>query len=179
MIESRVFRWACFGLAVVAIAVLLWMVNDMRGELKRTNDTVNRHLPQILDNAKVATDTMARLSKDIESLRDLAGLTAPSDRSLALYADSVLDFLDAQTGQVGLEKKLGSGLKDLVPVADWVRETRREALWLTFRASSKVELLDRLCTNKFGSKWIYAPAAGTPVPLVDFLRQQHADSKAP
>jgi hypothetical protein len=168
-VESRFFKWSCFGLAALAVAALLWMINDLRGEVKRTNEAVNQHLPQILANAKVATDTMAKLSKDIEALRDLAGLTAPSDRSLALYADGVLDFLDTQPGQIGLDKKLGAGMKDLVPVQDWVREARREALWLTFRASSKAELLDRLGKNKFGSKWYYAPPAGEPVPLIDFV----------
>ena len=169
--ESRIFKWSCFGLAVIAVAAMLWILNDLRGEVKRTNEAVNQHLPEILANAKTATETMARLSKDIEALRDLAGLTAPTDRSLALYADGVLDFLEAQPGQIGLEKKIGSGLKDLVPVADWVRDARREALWLTFRASSKTELLDRLGKNKFGSKWYYAPPAGEPVPLIDFVQK--------
>ena len=69
----------------------------MRAELQRTNATVNAHLPQIVANVATATTTLANLSKDIESMRDLAGLTSSaSDPSLATYADSVLDFVEVQ-----------------------------------------------------------------------------------
>lgn len=167
--DNRLFRWACFAVGVAAVAILLWMIDDLRREAKRTNAIIDAQLPRILDNAKTATDTVAKLAKDIEAMRDLAGLSAPADRSLALYADALLDYLEAQPGQIGLDKKLGSGMKDLLPVADWVRDARREALWLTFRASTKADLLDRLAKNKFGSPWYYVPPSGEPVPLAELL----------
>ena len=90
--EARVFKWSCFGLAAAVSAVLLYMLNDMRVEIRRTNDTVNAHLPQILANVNTATTTLAALSKDINSFRDLAGMVdTPQDRSLVVYADSILD----------------------------------------------------------------------------------------
>ena len=114
------FRWACFGLAAVAAAILLWMLNDLRLEVKRTNAIVAEHLPAVLANVKQGTETLAHLSKDIEGMRDLAGIAGgPRDRSLVVYADSVLDFLDQQKGQIGLEKLVGKGLKDIVAVQDW------------------------------------------------------------
>jgi hypothetical protein len=173
------FRWACFGLAAIAVAALLWMLNDLRVEVKHTNAIVAEHLPAVLANVKQGTETLAHLSKDIEGMRDLAGIAnGPRDRSLVVYADSILDFLDQQKGQIGLEKLVGKGLKDTVPVQDWVTGARKEALWLTFRANSKAELLDRLGKNKFGAAWYFAPATGEPVQLIEFLKQNHADSKA-
>jgi len=173
------FRWACFGLAAVTAAVLLWMLNDLRLEVKRTNAIVDQHLPAVLANVKQGTETLAHLSKDIEGLRDLAGVAnGPRDRSLVTYADSVLDFLDQQKGQIALDKLIGKGMKDAVSVQDWVTAARKEALWLTFRANSKAELLDRLGKNKFGSPWYFVPAAGgAAVPLIDYLKQNHPDSK--
>jgi hypothetical protein len=174
--ESRAFKWVALALAAGATAIVIWIVNDLRREMKQTNELINQHLPPILANAKQATDTMARLSKDIEAMRDLAGLGAPKDRSLAVYADSLLDLLETQTGQIGLEKVIGKELKDLIPVGEWAAAARKEALWLTFRANGKADLLDRLSKNKFGSHWQFAPASGPPIKLYDFWKANHPES---
>jgi len=175
--EARVFKWACLGIAAIAAAIVIYLLDDARRELKRTNQLVHDHVPEILANARLASETLARVSKDIESLRDLAGLSAaPGDRALATYADGVLDFLEQQPGQIGLEKLLGKQLKGLIPAADWARDARKEALWLTFRARTRAELLERLGKNKLGAPWYYAPPGGEPVPLIDFLRRQHPES---
>jgi len=175
--ETRVFRWACFGVATIAIAILLWMINDMRVEVKRTNAMVSEHLPAVLANVKTATATLANLSKDIESVRDLTGVAGGvgGDRSLVQYADSVLDFLATQPGKIGHTKVIGDGIKDVVPIADWVAGARKEALWLSFRANSKAELLDRLGKTKWGENWVYVPPTGEPIPLIDFVNKQHPE----
>lgn len=177
--EARVFKWVCLGLAAIATGVVIYLLDDARRELKRTNQLVHDHMPAILENAKVASDTVARLAKDIESMRDLAGLSAAAsgDRSLATYADSVLDFLEQQPGGIGLEKLIGHEMKGVIPAADWARDARKEALWLTFRARTRAELLERLGKNKLGSPWHYVPpGGGAPVPLIDFLKRQHPES---
>ena len=57
-------------------------------------------------------------------------------------------------GGFRLEKKvMGSGLKEVMSAQEWVADARKEALWLTFRAKSRSEFLERLCENKFGSSW--------------------------
>ena len=127
LMEPRIFKWSCFGLAAVVCAVLLYLVNDMRRELRRTNETINVHLPQIVVNVNAATTTLAAVSKDVNAFRDLAGLADASgqDRSLVTYADSVLDFLEQRPqGQVGLEKLVGSGLKDVISERRAGRATR-------------------------------------------------------
>ncbi|MBX3157459.1 MAG: hypothetical protein KF773_15900 [Deltaproteobacteria bacterium] len=178
--EARVFRWSCLGLAAVVLGILLWMVNDVRVEVKRTSVTVNEHLPHVLANLKTSTDAVAKLAEDFKNLRNLAGVGAAGasrDGSLVAYADSMLDYLETQKGaRIGLDKLVGSGLKDLEPIDDWLRGARKEALLLTFLVKSKKDVLERLCKNKFGSKFYIAPAAGEPMPLLDFVRKHHPDS---
>jgi hypothetical protein len=178
-VEARLFKWSCFGLATVVCAVLLYLLNDMRTEIRRTNDTVNAHLPQILANVNTATTTLAAVSKDINAFRDLAGLVdTPQDRSLVIYADSILDFLEQQTtGQIGVTKLVGKGLKDVVSASAWARDSRKEALWLTFRASTKQELLERMGKTKFGADWYFTAPGIDPGPLIEFLKANHPESK--
>lgn len=171
------FKWACLGIAVVAAAIVIWMLNDMRVQVKHTNESINERLPKILDNVEKGTATLAQVSKDIDALRDLAGLGGTKERSLVTYADSVLDFLEKQPGQIGLEKVLGKGIKDGLPAAEWVAGARKEGLWLSFRAGSKRELLDRLGKNKFGSPWIYVAPNGESLSVIDLLKRDHPESK--
>lgn len=175
------FRWSCFGLAAIVLGILLWMLNDVRVEVKRTSVTVNEHLPHVLANLKTSTDAVAKLAEDFKNLRNLAGVGAAGasarDGSLVAYADSMLDYLETQKGaKIGLDKIVGSGLKDLEPIDDWLRGARKEALLLTFLVKSKKDVLDRLGKNKFGSKFYIAPASGEPMPLIDFVRKNHPDS---
>jgi hypothetical protein len=169
--DSRAFRWACLGVAVVAVAVLLWMLNDMRREVKRTNDIVAKNLPEIIANVKVGTETLVNVAKDIEAVRDLAGITGgASDRPMLRYADAILDYLETLPGQIGLEEVVGSDMKDLMSAKDWARDSRKEAIWLTVRADTPAEMLDRIAHNKFGRSWYYVPPGGVPVPLSEQIK---------
>lgn len=174
--RDGLFKWIALGVATIGGAIVIWMVNDVRTELKATNSIVTKQLPEILESAKQVGETMARLAKDIDALRNLAGVGGAQDKSLAVYADGLLDFLDKQPGQIGLEKVLGKELKELLPVSEWVIGARKEALWLTFRANSKADLLDRLGKTKFGSTWMYQPPSGAPVTLIAFLKANHPAS---
>ena len=87
--------------------------------------------------------------------------------------DSVLDAVQASKGRIGLKKLLGKGLKGLAPAEEWIRAARKEGLWLSFRAKSKRELLDRLCTNKFGSAWWIVVEQQQPVTLTAWLKANH------
>ncbi|MBA2543826.1 MAG: hypothetical protein H0V17_29550 [Deltaproteobacteria bacterium] len=173
------FKWVCLGVAIVGAAIVIWMLNDMRTEVKRTNEMVGERLPRILENVEKGTATLAQVSKDIDSIRDLAGLGGSRERSLVGYADSVLDFLEKLPGQIGLEKVLGAGIKDALPAAEWAAGARKEGLFLSFRAASKHELLDRLGKNKFGSPWMYVAPSGEPISMIDLLKRDHPESKAP
>lgn len=164
------FRWSCFALAAVSIATTLWMVNDLRVEMRRTTGMLNERLPQILERTKQSTETLAELSTDLRQLRDLAGATAPRDKTLVAYADAVLDAIERSPGVIGLEKTMGSGLKDEMPAKDWVTSARREAVWLSMTTKSKSDLLRHLCKNKFGSNWMIRVGDKKPEELEEWVQ---------
>lgn len=169
---------ALAAVAVVLLGLLVWfgwMLNDLRLELKRSAQTVNRDLPVILANTRQSTETLAEVSRDIKDLRNLAGVEdVPRDTTLVAYADSVLDLIESQKDAVvGTEKLIGTALDDPVPAAEWAAGARKEAVWLTFRAKSKGELLDRLTESKFGSPWKIQFGDAEPVPLRDWLVENH------
>lgn len=164
------------GIALLAFAAWFgWMLDDLRRELKRSAQTVNRDLPVILSNTRESTQTLAEVSSDIKELRNLAGVEdAPRDKTLVTYADSVLDLIESQAEAViGTEKLIGSALSDPVPAAEWVAGARKEAVILTFRAKSKQELLGRLTESKFGSPWKIQFGEEEPVELKAWLVENH------
>jgi hypothetical protein len=166
------FKWTCLAVAALVATVLVWMVNDLRLELRRSTDTLNAQLPQLLEKTRKSAETLAELSGDIRQMRDLLGAGSPRDKSLVAYADELLDRVQASGGRIGLEKKLfGSGLKGTHPADEWVRDARKEAAILTMTASSRQEVLTRLCKNKFGSDWFIQVGDAEPVTLLNWLEK--------
>jgi hypothetical protein len=181
------FRWACLAVAVVFLALLTWMVNDVRlhvrqsGETVQTmGETVNEHLPNILERVHTTTDTLAELAADIRQLKELAGVTTSvRDQNLVAYANSVVSLIERSGGIIGLKKKLGGkGLKNESPAKEWAAGARKEALLLTILARSKKELVMRLANNKFGSSWYIRFGEGEPVELIEWLKDNHPQTKA-
>ena len=82
--------------------------------------------------------------------RQWAHYQQPKEGTFFRWIDDYgLMALDTKTR--ALQRKLiGSGLKDLMPAAEWTTGARKEALWLSFRARSKRELLERITKNRFG-----------------------------
>jgi len=165
------FRWSCLGLAALVAAAMLWMVNDVRLELKRSTQTVNENLPLILERTKRSSETLMVLSDDIRQLRNLSGAAdVARDQQMTVFADQVLDAIHDSGGQIGLMPKLiGSKLKDVQPAADWVAGARKEALWLLVRTKTKDALLDKLCKNVYGSDWYIQLEDKEPETLHDWI----------
>src|SRR6516162_10894292 len=164
------FKWTCLAVAVVFLAVLGWLVNDFRLEIrrsgqmvqaagqtinehlpaivdktKRSTDTLAEHLPEIVEKTRATTETLAELAEDIRQLKELAGVTTSvRDKNLVAYATSVLDAIEVSGGTIGVKKTLGKGLKSPVPAKEWVVGARKEALFLTVLASSKKDFVTRL-----------------------------------
>lgn len=192
------FRWAALTLCAATVAWFGWMVNDVRAEMKTGTKALNEQLPAILANTKRGTDlvveklptmlataqksakTLEALANDIQNLRNLAGATggATRDKSLVVYADQALDLIEGSGLVVGLKKKLGGGLKGTVPAGEWVIGARKEAMWLSFRARSRKDLLDRLTKTKFGSRWQMVGTDGQPTPMDRWLGDRHPATKA-
>lgn len=175
------FKWICLIVAVAFLASLLWLVNDVRLEVRRAVDAVkqsstkvNEHLPTIVEKAERTTVTLANLADDIRQLKELLGVAnSPRDKNLVSYADRLLDVIEKSGGTIGVTKTLGSGLKNTVPALEWVVAARKEALFLTMVAKSKTELLNRLTETKFGSAWHIQLPEQEPLPLVDWLKAHH------
>jgi len=176
--RHAVLKWSCLTLAVLFAAGLGWVLNDLRIAIKSSMQTLDENLPDILANTKKSSATLAVLAEDIKQLRDLAGAAGGDrDRSLVVYADRLLDLIEESGGQIGLQKKaFGSGLKELLPASEWVVAARKEGLWLSFRAKSKRELLDRLTKTKFGSAWYIQIENAEPMSLADWLGQQNVET---
>lgn len=176
-------KWVYFALAAVTSLAVLLLLNDLRVQMKRASVTVNDKLPRILEKTESSAETLAALSADVKQLRDLAGLPqGPRDATLAAYADRVLDAVEASGGTVGLKPLVGGGgrLKDPQPATEWVASARKEAVWLTFRADSRDELLGRLCRNKFGSDWMIQVGGAEPVTLASWaMRNVPPTEEAP
>ena len=168
-------KWMYFGLAALTAAAVLLLLNDLRLQMKRASVTVNDKLPRILEKTESSAQTLADLSADVKQLRDLAGLPQGTrDKTLAVYADQVLDAVEASGGTVGLKSLLPGKdrLKDPQPAKDWVAGARKEAVWLTFRADSRRELLERLCRNKFGSDWMIQVGDADPLTLAAWVTEK-------
>lgn len=161
-----------FVVFVVIAGVLGWLLNDLRLQLHETAETVNAKLPSILEKTETSARALAELSEDVRQLRDLAGAAGPRDASLAAYADAILDKLEATDATIGTKGRLSGNLSDVLPSKEWVAAARKEAVWLTFRAKSKDELLTRLSATKFGSEWHIQPEGAESVPLRQWITSQ-------
>lgn len=190
------FKWVCLALASVFLLVVLWMLNDVRLEVRRHGQAVSEHLPDIVAKTRQTTDlvaerlptlvektektadTLAELAEDVQQIKELAGVSNTArDKNLVAYANSVMETLEASNASVGVTKTLGSGLKNLQPAKEWVVAARKEALLLTLLATSKQELVRRLATTKFGGSWMLQFDGMEPVPMLDWLKANHPQTK--
>jgi hypothetical protein len=176
------FKWLCLAVAVVFLVVLTWMINDVRLQVRessqlvrKTGETVNEHLPVIVEKTQTSTETLAELAEDIKQIKDLAGVSSSArDKTLVAFADGILDRIEISGGTIGLKKTFGgSGLTSESPAKEWVVAARKEALLLTFVVKSKKELLKRLADNKFGYPWYIRFEDKPAVTLMEWLKANH------
>ena len=166
------FKWICFAAACLISAVLVWMVNDLRIQVRKSVVTLNEDLPQILEQARESTATMATLSKDLQQLRELVvGNTPGRESNLIAYETEVLRLIENSNGKIGFKKTLGSGLSDPVPAKEWVTRERKVALWDQARSRSKSDLLNRIGRSAVLNRvWYIDKGEKTATPLVDWVK---------
>jgi hypothetical protein len=170
MKELDMFRWVCVVLAAVAVGACLLMLNDIRVTAKSS-------LLDIAEKSKVTATTMAEVSKDVKELRTLAGATGNRDKSFVVYANSIMEFIQA----AGKRAKIGVGrkMKDALPVDEWVAGTRKEAIYLVFVEKKKSDILKRLCqTAVLHSDFYIQFPPEPPQKLEDWLKANHPETKA-
>ena len=162
------FKWVCFSVAVVISLAFAWMINDIRV-----------HTRQTLEKVKVSAEIAADVSQDVKALRKLAGIGgAAGDTRLTDYANEVMDLIDsAPTANIGVLKNGDNKLKDPVPLKEWSRGARKEAVLLVLRAKSEADILRGLCRSKWGSNFGIQVGNEPPVTLEQWLKDRHAPSK--
>jgi hypothetical protein len=201
--EVTMFKWICLAVAVLFLAALAWMINDVRLEIRRstqliratgqtlneqlppivdkskkTADILTEHLPEIVQKTRTTVDTVAELADDIRQLRELlVGTHTPKDTKLVTYANSVLKRIEASEGKIGLKKlPPGKGLKNPLPAKEWVAGVRLKTVFLTVVAKSKKELVTRLGKNKFGLHWYMEVGGKDAMTLLDWLKANHPET---
>ncbi|MGL4550562.1 MAG: hypothetical protein ACRC33_05200 [Gemmataceae bacterium] len=197
------FKWLCFGLGVVFVAVSLWILNDIRltvrstawqihsagtmvseslppivAKTRESADVIAENLPEVVGRTRMTTEVLAELAKDIRQLKDLAGGSAnPRDKNLVAYTDGMLKAVELAGGVVGVSKTIGRGLKNTVPVKEWASGARKEALVLMLLVRSKKEMAARLATTNLGFNWWIEPPGRAPERLIDWLKANHPETR--
>jgi hypothetical protein len=197
------FKWLCFGLGVVFVVVSLWMLNDIRLKVRETAqkidtagemvneslppivaktresaDVVAANLPEVVGRTRTTTEVLAELASDIRQLKNLAGASdSPRDKNLVAYADDLLKTVEKAGGVIGVSKNVGRGLKNTVPVKEWVTGARREALLLMLLVRSKKEMATRLATTNLGFNWWIETPGRAPEKLVDWMKANHPETR--
>lgn len=215
------FRWAFLGTAAAFLAAVVWILNDIRLQVRQSGEriraasgaleenmptivektrqstetlsknlpqvvarvdkmtlTLSENLPDLVDRIGKTSEVIAELAEDIRQLKELAGVTSGArDKSLVAYANGLLQAVELSGGSIGVHKPFGKGLKNTRPAAEWVVGARKEALILTILVKSKKEMLTRLGKTKLGANWMIEFPEKEPVPLIDWLRLNHPESK--
>jgi hypothetical protein len=176
------WRTAWFGLGTLVSAFVCWTLHDLKTDVKNTtagvretNAMVKEKLPPILDNSQRASETLVKLTDDIAAIRNLIsplvgdGGGKGSPVALAKFADKVL--LSIQSQDVMIHSK-GSGPRK---AAEWAKGERKEALYLSFSASSKRELLDKMCQTAFGNPWLVSADGKGGEPMRAWLLRKYPE----
>jgi hypothetical protein len=195
------FKWVCLFFAVLAAGGLGWLLYDLDGELKqtaravrefradlqgltqtarevgdeigRTTRTLNKDLPGIVENTRATAEAVARITEEMNQFRKLVGGSdRPAEEGLPVYANSLLEFIQASGGKVGLRNPLGRGLVLEQPADRWVMFARSQALALVFIARNRADYLNTLA----GSYYIQVGDEAAK-PLKEWLRANHPLSK--
>jgi hypothetical protein len=146
-------------------------------------ELIDGSLPDLVKNAGAATEVLAGLAEDIKQLKDLAGAGKERDKNLIAYTNSLLSAIEKTGGKIGMSKafsvKRGS-LKNTRPVAEWVADARREALFLMLLVSTKKDMAVRLSRTKIVGFdwWIEATPGGPSVKLLEWMKENHPETKA-
>jgi hypothetical protein len=197
------FKWACLGVAVVFLSAVLWLLNDIRVQVRQsgrvvddagqtvnaelpvivqrtrsTSEIVAKNLPDVVKRIDRTTEVVAELAEDIRQLKELAGLKAvPRDKNVVAYAESVLQKVAASGGEIGVKKTIGKGLKNTRPATEWVDAERREAALMAILGRSKKQMLQSIVTTKLGFYWYIQLPGKQPVRLLDWLKENHEETR--
>ena len=194
------FKWACLTAAIVFGVIALVLIYDLKrdvtdslhsaqqavGKANAALETVNGELPTIVGEVKKGTETLSGLAEDVKLLKSVVGIEKNDRglRGLASYADQVEQALaDATEGKdatIKIEAVIGSSLKDVESVNEFLVGLNKEIILILALAKSKEELLWRGCHRGFpGRKPVYIQFFDAePVLLQVYIKEIHEASAA-
>jgi hypothetical protein len=157
-------------------AQLPQLVSDSRTAI----ETIDRHLPHILESTELSADRLADLSGSFGEYKGLMGVVhvASQNKGLLAYGSSVLRWIEGQPAQIG-RKAPGrdGGLKHAQPAKEWAAAARKDAHFLSLFAGSKAELLHGLARSNTASEWHVQIGSQTPRPLAGWVKETHPESR--
>src|SRR5262245_21005675 len=101
--DASVVKWVCLLVAVVALSVFGWMLNDIRLQVRGVTERVDKQLPPILER----TDQMTRQLDD-----HLPAILADTETAADTFADAARD-LEATRGLLGRGQASGQNKEEL------------------------------------------------------------------
>jgi hypothetical protein len=148
-------------------------------KVRTSTDTVSKHLPKVIDRVDKTTEVVAGLAEDVRQLKELAGIgKEPRDKTVAAYASSVLKKIAESGGEIGVRRPPLKGLRNKKPAAEWVEGERTEAALMAILGRSKKQMLKAIATTKWGGNWYIELPGQKPVKLLDWLKENHEETKA-
>jgi len=165
-----VFKWICLSCALIGSATALWMINDIR---LRSHES--------MENLEVITENLAEVVTDVNALKNLSGLSSTKDEGRLAYATSVLEYLDDELSDEGVEVDSAGLIGRRKPFEDWLTGAGMESLGLVMgKAKSQKDVFWGLCQTFPGNNdfLLYFPGKDEGVKLSDWLLENHAESKA-
>ena len=197
------FKWACFGVAVLLAMAMLGLLYDLKRDVTSSLETartavteanlavttVNTRLPEILAEVKAGTETLSQLAEDVELIRSVAGIQENEGehnlRSLATYSDEIQKVLTSQAAGrnavILIEEVFGSDLKEVETAEEFLVGLSKEMVSLILPLSkSRQEILYRVThSGPPRRKPFYIRFPDTePVKLEEFIRRHHPESAA-
>ena len=126
MKESAMFRWVCLGVAVAFLASVLWMLNDIRvqvrlsGERIRTaGGSLEENLPAIVEKTRQTTETLSQ---------NLPQVIARVDKMTLTLSENLPDLVDRAGKASEVVAELAEDIRQLKELAGVTSSVRDKSL---------------------------------------------------
>ena len=164
------FKWTCLCCAILVSGAGLWMINDIR---MRSHESMS--------NLEVITENLAEVVVDMNTLKDLSGLSSTKEAGRLPYVTSLLSFMKEELGGREVEIDSAGFIGRRKPIEDWLASAGIESLALVMgKAKSQKDIFWGLSQTFPGNNdfLLFFPGQDEGVILADWLREHHPESKA-
>ena len=162
------FKHICLLTAALFGVVIVYIVNDVRVDVKSK-------LAEIRDKTQTVADESKQAAESLRELRELlSGPNKSAKHGFMAYANEVLSMIEAQK-----DAKIGVGdkMRDALDAPVWTVNARKEAVLLAMWENTKEKMLHRLCRTAMLRSEFYMQQGGAQPRLLEaWIRENHAES---